>query len=68
MRRRLLEIGRLVEPGRVALEHLVGADDEGARPAPGYLLRFQLGEGFGDLPNGGAFRLESRLDLGFVDV
>jgi hypothetical protein len=33
MRRRLVEIDRFVKPDVLAFEHLIGADDNDARPA-----------------------------------
>jgi hypothetical protein len=41
MGRCLREIGGFVEPGVLALEHLIRADDQGTRSAPGDLLRLQ---------------------------
>src|SRR3546814_6195261 len=47
MRPRVVAVDRLVEPDAVAVEHLVGADHQGAWVAAGDALRLQLGERLG---------------------
>ena len=59
-RARLRAVGGLVEPGAVALQHLVGADDERIGVAAGDAQRLRLGERVGAFGDGRGARRGTR--------
>ncbi len=59
---------RLVEPDVLAIQHLIGAQHQPARPAAADLQGFQLGQSNGRGFDIGALLLQGKLHLGFIDA